>query len=644
VPRFNNNQYGDWDKLNTSGSEQHNGLRTVEASIDQEILPNLNVNGAYVHELLKSDQLALGRPDYVAYLVDVNKQLPWGAVNPHYGETYMYFAGLDNKQTTASSNTVARVTATYDLDLTKHNKWFGRYVLTGFLEHRKTEQDFHDYNVAATGAGATVGGGPGVITYLGGTAANGYRATTVPRRPDLAVDLPFTNADGSSTTLTEVYQLKENDKNLVKLKTSAVVLQAYLLDGLVVPTIGIRKDSNDAAFVANSTADAVSGIVNEAGAYPAPANVSKQTKTYGVVVHGPEKGFVNLKWLSVFYNHSENFVPNAGSVDLLGNATPNPDGVSKDFGVSFDLFKGKLNAKIDWYTTTASNEAAPTVNFPLVQWSLPFILLQNNNANGIGAIADIAQKAGVTNYDSGIAPGITTGSNALANAYTQNSVAKGVEIELTYNVTKNWRIYGTVTKQQSVASGIAKPLTDFINARVAYWKKIGIWDSPITTNQDWSGAPETVQQVYNNDVLGPFVAYQSAEGQPAQQLHKYKASLVTNYSFTDGPIKGFSIGTGLRYLDKTIIGNPAIYDSTGTVVGLDLDHPYTNSAEIDVDAWLGYKMKLYKKYEVSFQLRCQNIQQGNSYYKPVNANSDGGHQLYTIIQPRTFYFTTQVEF
>ncbi|HVU18498.1 MAG TPA: TonB-dependent receptor plug domain-containing protein [Candidatus Didemnitutus sp.] len=633
--RFANNQYGDWDRLNTEGTREHNKLRTFEFSIDQGLAPGLNLNLAFLHEHMFSDQLQLGRPDYVADQIDVNATLPWGAPNPNFGHTYMYFAGLDNKQTTNSGNRVARGTVTYDLDLTKYNRWLGRYRLTGFLEQRQTEQDFIDYNAATSGSSTAVGGGPGVISYTGGSAANGYFTTAVAQVPSLANNQPYTNNDGTMGTLSEVYQLKEEDKHLVKLSTSAVVLQAYLLDDLVVPMVGIRRDSDDSAF-----ADQSGGL---AGDYPDLVNVSATTKTYGVVVHGPQLGSANLKWLSVFYTKSQNFIPNAGSIDLLGNATPDPTGESKDYGVSFDLFDGKLNAKLDWWKTSAINGPAPSVNFPLVQWSLPFILLSNNNANGMGAFADLAKQAGVANYTTGLAPGITTGEQALANAYTQSNVANGLEFEITYNVNKNWRIYGSVTKTESISTNIAPALTTFINERVAYWQANGLWNGPYTTKQDWSGQPETGQQVFNNDVLGPFIAYQASSGQPAQQLHRWKESLVTNYSFTDGPLNGFNFGTGLRFLDATVIGNPAIYNSSGAVVGLDLDHPYTAPAQVDVDAWIGYTMRLEKKYILSFQLRGMNLQTGGGYM-PVNANSDGTHQLFTIVQPRTFYFTAKVDF
>jgi outer membrane receptor protein involved in Fe transport len=652
VPRFANNTYGNWDSLNTNGTRQQNRLSSDEISVDQQLLPNLNLNLAMLHEINRSTQLNLGRPDFVADSVDVNQELPWGAANPHYGETFMYFAGLDNRTTNYDKNLVARASLTYDLDLTKYNKWFGRYVTTAFIEDRHTTSDFNDYNASQAGSGAVVGGGPGVITYTGGTSANNYFASTVAQAPGLFTDTPFTGTNGVTTnSFTTVYDLKEEERSITKLTTSAVVLQAYLLDNMAVGTFGIRRDVDKGGNLANNGVDPVSKLVN-----PLPSDqysngplttVQAQTKSYGVVLHGPKIGAVDLKWLSVGYNQSQNFIPNAGSIDLLGNPTPDPTGTTKDYSIAVDLFGGKLNAKIDWFTSIAANADAPTVNFPLVQWSIPFISLVNNNANGVGAFADLAQKVGFTDYTSGLAPGITTGDNALANAYTANTQSKGMEFELTYNVTKNWRVFGTVTREQAEQSNIAPALTSFINQRVAYWQAHGLWNGPTTTNQDWCGCPETGQQVYNADVLGPFVTYQAASGQPSQQLHKWKATLVTNYSFTSGAMKGFGIGTGLRYFDKTIIGNPAIYslvNGSETVTGLDLAHPYTYPGQTTVEAWATYSRKVYNdKYILSFRFEVENLQTSGGY-TPVNANSDGTHQLFTISQPRTYYFTTELKF
>jgi len=660
--RMSNDEYGNWHDLNTNGTKQNNSLTTVEASIDQEVFPHFNVNGSLVHEIANYSELNLGRPDFVADGVDVNPTLPWGAANPNFGDTYMYFSGLDNMNATYSRNTVARATATYDLDLTQYNKWFGRYVFTGFAEDRKTTNDFVDYNAQQDGTATTVGSGPGIFTYTGGDAANNYFQTSVAQVPSPLSNAPITSSPTAATataaatpggvttdSFSDFYALKEEQKAITKLTTSAFILQAFVLDDLAVGTFGIRRDVDKAGYI-GSTTDATSGQI-----IPVPSGefdttlstVQAQTKTYSVVIHGPKIGSVDLKWLSVGYDQSQNFIPNAGSTDLLGNATPDPTGTTKDYNISVDLFNGRLNAKIDWYTTIAANSSDPTVNFPLVQWSIPFIDLVNNNANGTGAYADLAKQVGFTTYTSGLGPNITTGDAALANAYTSNQQAKGMEFELTYNVTKNWRVSGTVDRQQAEESNIAPALTSFINQRVAYWQANGLWNGPTTTKQDWCGCPETGQQVYNNDVLGPFIAYQSASGQPSQQLHKWKATLVTNYTFSEGYAKGFGVGTGLRYFDKTIIGNPVIeglVNGTETVTGLDLAHPYTVPGQTTVEAWATYSRKVYNnKFLLTFRFEVENLQSDGGY-TPVAANSDGTHQLFTISPPRTYYFTTDLKF
>jgi outer membrane receptor protein involved in Fe transport len=650
--RMSSNLYGDWEDLNTNGSHQDNKLTTDSFSIDQEIFPNFNVNVAFLHEIFDSSQLSLGNTNNVVDAVDVNPTLPWGAVNPNFGDTFMSFSQVDDMQKVSETNRVARATATYDLDLTKFNKWFGRFVFTGFVEDRRTTFDDSDYTTIQGGLGANSlnGQAPNVFTYTGGNASNGYFTSTAPIAPFTLIDAPFTNSTGvTSDTFDTQALLKLEQKNITKLQTSAFVLQAYLLDNLAVGTFGIRRDKEEGGNLATSGADPTSNVVNPlpADQYGPLSIVQAQTKTYGVVLHGPKIGNIDLKWLSVGYSQSQNFIPNAGSTDLLGNPTPDPVGTTKDYSIAVDTLGGKLNAKIDWFTSVAANSADSTINFPFVQWTLPFLLLQNDGVGTVGAYADLAQKAGITNYQSGIAPGITTGDAALANAYTANSQSKGMEFELTYNVTKNWRVFGTVTREQAEESNIAPSLTTFINQRIAYWQANGIWNGPVTTKEDWCGCPETGQQVFNDQVVGPFIAYQAANGQPSQQLHKWKATLVTNYTVSKGPAKGLGFGTGLRYFDKTIIGDPAIYtlvNGTETVTGLDLAHPYTVPGTTNVEAWVTYSRRIYKnKYILTFRFEADNLQTSGGYL-PINANSDGTHQLFTVEPPRTYYFTSELKF
>ncbi len=636
--RMNNDTYFNLENVNLNPSlDRPRKYKAYNFSIDQEIVKDLNANFAITHEIVDAEYLNLFRSGYSTYDVDVNARLPDGTPNPHVGETYMEFGGLDNKNTDHNTNTVWRGTLTYELDLTKYNKWFGRYRFTGFTEKRKTETEHWQYNAKP------VGDTTGVENidyrfYMGGTAANGYKAQTVPFPPGLVTGAgPQTYFDTVSNTfktntMDVFYALKSDSKLLRNLASSAFVAQGYLWDDRIVPMFGIRKDKDETSNAASASSSGASA--NPAGAYGPVSTFSKSTKTYGVVVHA-------LKWLSFHYNHSENFIPNAGSVDLLLNPVSSPTGLTKEYGVSVNLFEDKLNAKLNWFELTAAGANADNLTFPLAQWTVPYMeltfipdLVRQANLNG----------ANIT-YKPLIAPGLATGDPRLAGAYTSSNVSKGLELELTYNVTKNWRIMGNISKQDAKQSNIASPLTAFIENRLAYWQSIpAIWTGPyVGQNVGW-GVGRTGQQQWNNDNNPYYLLYKSVDGQPSQQLAKWHASVLTNYAFADGMLKGFSVGGGIRYIEKQIIGNPQILDSAGTPIALDLAHPYYNGDRIAVDAWMGYKMKIEdNKYDLSFQLNIRDLDQGGGF-RPIAANPDGSHSTYQIVQPRTFYLTTTLAF
>ena len=625
--RMNGNEYFQLDSVNLSPSLADLKFNATNLSIDQQIIPGMYLNLSYVKEKIKNDRLDLFRAEYMTYNIDVNVKMPDGSANPHYGETYMFYRGLDNKQLDDNDNRVLRGTLTYDLDLTKKNKWLGHHKVTAFAEDRKSETLHTQYDTWSN-TGSTNGLEIGYRYYLGGTATT--PATALPQRPSPVSNVSnryFDTVSGTykNDTLSSFYKIKSETGTLEKLGSQAFVMQSYFWEDRIVGLFGIRHDKDQRNFR--------SGIGVFAPAFLASGNstLSNTTKTYGVVVHP-------LKWLSFHYNHGENWEPNSGAVDLLGNTTPFPNGVSKDYGVSLRLMDEKLNVKLNWFETSANDAASVSANFPLAQWTIPWMDLT--------VMPDIAARAGITNYKKGMAPGLVTGDPRLANAYTEAAKSKGIELELTYNVTKDWRIMANVSKQEASASGIAPGLTAFIEERLAYWKSIpALWTGTLSSPTLGWGNNRTGEQQWNADNLPYYIAYKANDGKPSPQLAKWHASVLTNYSFSDGALKGFSIGGGARYIEKAVIGNPAILSSTGAVTGLDLANPYTTPSRIAVDLWAGYKTKICDgRYDLSFQFNVKDLQEGGSF-RPINANGgDGRHSVFRIVQPRTFFLTTTVEF
>ena len=625
--RLNSNKYLNLQSLNTNAQLADMTYKTFSASVDQNILPNLYASLAYIHEAFDSSTFSVGRADYTDMRIDVNTIIPaTGAANPHFGELYMEQRGLDNKRDRNSTNSVARATLNYDLDLTKHNKWFGKWRVTAFAEDRKTETEYNGYTIRAVINGAL----SEVYNryYLGGTLTT--PATVGPVFRGLVSGVAYTYFDSTSGTFkqttynTAFTQSTDNEdhKQLVKLKTSAVVLQGYLWDDRIVGMVGLRDDTNKVGDISQRAGQIAPGTP-----YPALTELSAKTKTYSLVYHA-------LNWLSFHYNKSGNFIPNAGSIDLLGNPTASPTGQSKDYGISFNLLDDKLNIKLNHFEIQAKDGPAGSGAAFVSQWAMPWF--------DTVVMKDLAAVAGNTTYKPGLGAGIGYGDARLQNGYTANNVSKGLELEATYNVSKNWRIMGNISKQEASQSGVALPLTDFIKTRIAYYKAQGLWNGPVG-GAIWNAA-QTGEATFNQWVLPSQLDYQSNDGKPSQQIAKWHASGLTTYTFTEGKLKGWDVGGGLRYTDKAIIGNPVTLNSSGAVTGLDVANPYYVGSRIGVDAWVGYKMKImHDKYWLSFNLYGYDLQE-SGHFHPILANSDGAHSVYRIVNPRSFYFTTKLSF
>lgn len=625
--RLYDNRYFDLHEVNLSPSTQKRNLTVKSVSLDQEILPGLNANASYVREVGDHEFMNLFRTEYNVYSIDVNRNLPNGQPNPHFLETYMQFRGLDNLSQNHDTNEVVRGTVSYDLDLRKHHKWLGRYRATVFGEKRETEKENWQYNAKVAGDL-----GPesiGYRYYLGGSDTR--RLASVPQTPALftAPEIAVTPTGIVNRTLTSFYGLKSNRRDLQKLTTRALIIQGYFLDDRIVATYGTRRDKEETA--GKVAVGGTGGIVPPATpGYPPLSSYSDGTTSYGVVARP-------LKWLSFHYNRSENFIPIAGAVDLQGNPTPSPAGAGKDYGVSVSLFENKLNLKLNWFEITEANGTAANANFPLAQWEIPYMEQTY--------MPDLARQGGIT-YKSGMAPGLITGDSRLANAYTSDNTAEGLEVELTYNVTRNWRIMAQVSKQEAKQANIAPDLTAYIEERLAYWRSVpALWTQYTAQNVGWGGG-QTGEQYWNGGNRASYLRYKSADGKPSTQLAKWHGSIVTNYTFEhSGLLKGFSIGGAARYIEKPLLGNPAIVDpATGLVTGLDLTRPYYGHTRISLDAWVGYRRKIFSdRYDLTVQLNGRDLEEKGSL-RPVGANSDGGHPTYRIVNPRTFYLTTTIGF
>jgi hypothetical protein len=195
-------------------------------------------------------------------------------------------------------------------------------------------------------------------------------------------------------------------------------------------------------------------------------------------------------------------------------------------------------------------------------------------------------------------------------------VSKGEEYSLILNPTRSWRIAFNVAKAEAIFSNIAPNLR-----KVIFDELTPLMDGPAGQLR---GATANVNQRaltrFNNAVRSRMATRLAEEGLPTTQLRKWRWNLVTNYSFSEGRLKGFNLGLGARWQDAAAIGAPII---THPVFGIapDVRNPYYAPSETNYDAWVGYRRKL-KHFDWRIQLNVRNIGVGEELI-PVAAQPDG---------------------
>jgi len=164
----------------------------------------------------------------------------------------------------------------------------------------------------------------------------------------------------------------------------------------------------------------------------------------------------------------------------------------------------------------------------------------------------------------------------------------------------------------------------------------------------------------NNFLINALNRYNTAaggDGAVAQELRKWRANVVANYDFQGERLKGFGVGTGVRWLDKAAIGYPVASfraDLTRVPEGApaqasdirisDVSHPFYGPTETRFDGWISYQRKILKgKVGMKLQLNVRNLFTHNQLV-PVVINPDGKNAVYSIAEGRKATFSTRFSF
>jgi hypothetical protein len=158
-------------------------------------------------------------------------------------------------------------------------------------------------------------------------------------------------------------------------------------------------------------------------------------------------------------------------------------------------------------------------------------------------------------------------------------------------------------------------------------------------------------------VLNPFNTAVSSDGAPVHELRRWRGNFVGNYDFHGERLKGWSVGAGVRWLDKAALGYPIASfraDLTPVPPGAstlpsdlripDVRNPYYGPSETRYDAWLSYQTKIVRgKYGLKVQLNVRNLLTEDELV-PAVINPDGTIPVWSIAEGRKFTLTARFSF
>lgn len=342
--------------------------------------------------------------DATSVSIDVMKTLIDGSPNPNFGRPVVYGGGgVSGGSWNQRDREVWRVTAFGDLDFkditgkdSLVTKIFGRNTFTGLYQRQKNDDwqaSYNRYYIADSfvpeAANAAVGqaarddifaiylGAPFTGNTASGAALTGIKNVIQPPGTQTInywnnstntwqqIPLNIVNNDLASDRQ-KTYRTSRKTKDIVT--STAGVWQGYWFDGALIPMFGYRTDKdrfwdagNPSALPANAFGKAgLVDIYNPTWKLPdtPSASITVRSKTYSLVTHVPQRWREKLPGrfdVSLIYNKSENFQPDASRRDILGNQVPNPAGNTKEYGVAISLLDDRLYFKWVRYKTTVSN-------------------------------------------------------------------------------------------------------------------------------------------------------------------------------------------------------------------------------------------------------------------------------------------------
>lgn len=233
--------------------------------------------------------------------------------------------------------------------------------------------------------------------------------------------------------------------------------------------------------------------------------------------------------------------------------------------------------------------------------------------------------------------------------------ARGWEVEVTYNPTRNLRLSMNLAQQEAVRTNVAPRLGELLDQLVDIHNLVPagnrLWGTQRATGRlttplnavDYGGGTMGAYFLRGTPGLNYF-EQKALEGSNNPEVREYRANFLGNYSFTEGRLQGFNVGGAFRWQDKAAIGYPVFIDSTYGVPFKDVTKPFYDDGTKFVDLWVGYRRKLFNdRVNWRVQLNVRNVF-ADTDPLVIQVQPDGSTGRVSIPVPRQFQLSNTFTF
>ena len=642
----------------------------VFLTLDQRLAEDLYVSASFQYEKRTQEQSFATLTQTNQISVDINQRLPDGRNNPNFLRPFIYGRNLGEYSDATAKNFVAQ--ANYDFDFAKKLPrvgWLGSHRLTSVytaakvnrLGYRWHYQVDNDIPVAMTAANINAAASQRwamQLWYVGDPVQvgdTGLRFTGFPSNlaahNNRSYDYRFFN--NTATPAPGVWQNATTQAHFGRQLVGGgrtftiqrndgvgVSLQSFFWKRRLVTLLGWREDK----------VDSTQGVIRPVGEFPFPITAGASRSDYlpvgNVFINKATTGTQGLVFkitdkLRVFANRSENFAATTPRQDNLYRPLAPQSGETKDYGVGLTLLDGRIDVRA---TAFKSSQLGATSGTGVA--GIRVVAFEEALYNALTNAGRIAEYTTIDEFGKPTNVLYVRPNNA---ATTENLVSKGESLEVSFRPTRNWDMVVGVDRLKNVATSVGRELAEFLAVRAPFYKKY--FDEGLRADGTTTTASSTrLVDTFVNTIASNYVNEILKEGISNRGISEYTARLVGRYKFNEGALKGFTLGSNLRWESGKVLGY-AQKDTTFNFGGLsnfpgrvsDTAKEYRGDAQLAGGMFASYGRRIFNgKVNWRVQINAQNLF-GERGLRVFAANPDGS-PIWAMAPARAYELSNSFEF